>query len=125
MSGTDYETEAIRALTRIAVNAPLIHHITNVVVTNDVANLTLGYGASPVMAYAPEEVAEMAGFAGALCLNIGTLSAGEIEAMLLAGGAAAQGGGPIVLDPVGGRGARLPPQSAPRLPAEIPGTGLA
>lgn len=124
MSGTNYEAEADRALARVAASQPLIHHITNVVVTNDVANLTLGYGASPVMAYAPEEVAEMAGYAGALCLNIGTLSAGEIEAMLLAGRAAGAAGIPIVLDPVGAGATRFRTESALRLLAELPVTVL-
>jgi hydroxyethylthiazole kinase len=56
----DYAAEAAAALARIAAAKPLVHQITNVVVTNDSANLTLGFGALPVMAYAPEEVAEMA-----------------------------------------------------------------
>ena len=82
MSGTNWGNEAAAALARVAERVPLIHHITNIVVTNDVANITLAFGASPVMAYAPEEVAEMAALAGALALNIGTLSRGEIDAGL-------------------------------------------
>ncbi|MDQ3044410.1 MAG: hydroxyethylthiazole kinase, partial [Chloroflexota bacterium] len=97
----DYEAAALEALARIATSKPLVHQITNIVVANDTANLTLGFGALPVMAYAPEEVGEMAALAQALVLNIGTLSAGEIEAMLVAGKAAAEAGVPIVLDPVG------------------------
>jgi hydroxyethylthiazole kinase len=124
MSGTDYSAEATRSLARVAERTPLIHHITNVVVTNDVANLTLAFGASPVMAYAPEEVAEMAALAGALALNIGTLSAGEIEAMLLAGRAAAGAGVPIVLDPVGAGATRFRTESALRLLTELPITVL-
>src|SRR6478735_4107115 len=107
MSGEDYAAQAAQALARVAAKVPLVHHITNVVVTNDVANITLAFGASPVMAYAPEEVAEMAALAGALALNIGTLSAGEIEAMLLAGRSAADHGVPIVLDPVGAGATRF------------------
>jgi len=38
MSGIDYAAEAARSLARIAEKTPLIHHITNIVVTNDVAN---------------------------------------------------------------------------------------
>lgn len=124
MSGTDYAAEAARSLATIGERTPLIHHITNVVVTNDVANLTLAFGASPVMAYAPEEVAEMAALAGALALNIGTLSAGEIEAMLIAGRAAAGRGVPIVLDPVGAGATRFRTESALRLLAELPITVL-
>ncbi len=116
----DYGAEAARSLAAVAERQPLIHHITNVVVTNDVANLTLGFGASPVMAYAPEEVAEISAVAGALALNIGTLSAGEVEAMLLAGRAAAGRGVPIVLDPVGAGATRFRTESALRLLAELP-----
>lgn len=115
---------AADSLTRIAVATPLVHHITNVVVANDVANLTLAFGASPVMAAAPEEVAEMAGLASALVLNIGTLSSATIDAMLLAGRAAAERGSPIVLDPVGAGATRFRTVSALRLLAELPVTVL-
>ena len=64
---------------------PLVHNITNYVVMNETANAILALGALPVMAHAREEVAEMVGLAGALVLNIGTLSEHWIEAMLLAG----------------------------------------
>jgi hydroxyethylthiazole kinase len=124
MSGEDYAAQAAQALARVAAKVPLVHHITNVVVTNDVANITLAFGASPVMAYAPEEVAEMAALAGALALNIGTLSAGEIEAMLLAGRSAADHGVPIVLDPVGAGATRFRTESALRLLGELPITVL-
>jgi hydroxyethylthiazole kinase len=120
----DYEAAARASLDRIAAEKPLVHQITNVVVTNDTANLTLGYGALPVMAYAPEEVAEMASIAQALVLNIGTLSAGEIEAMLIAGQAAGGKGIPIVLDPVGAGATRFRTESALRLLRELPITVL-
>ena len=68
---------------------------------NETANATLALGALPVMAHALEEVEEMVGLAGALVLNIGTLSPQWVEAMLLAGRAANARGVPVVLDPVG------------------------
>ena len=80
---------------------PLIHNITNYVVMNETANAILALGALPVMAHAKDEVREMVGLAGALVLNIGTLSEDWIEAMLLAGRAANEKGVPVVLDPVG------------------------
>ncbi len=43
-------------ITRLRQRRPLIHHITNMVVMNDTANITLAIGASPVMAHAAEEV---------------------------------------------------------------------
>jgi hydroxyethylthiazole kinase len=80
---------------------PLVHNITNYVVMNETANAILALGALPVMAHAREEVAEMVGLAGALVLNIGTLSEAWVDAMLIAGRAANARGVPIVLDPVG------------------------
>jgi hydroxyethylthiazole kinase len=86
---------------RIRAEAPLVHNITNFVVMNSTANALLALGASPVMAHASEEVEEMVGLARALVLNIGTLSAVWVEAMLKAGRAARARGLPVVLDPVG------------------------
>ncbi len=86
---------------------PLVHHITNRVTINDCANITLCAGAAPVMAEAPEEAAEMAGLAGALVLNIGTLTEAQVGAMLLAGARANELGIPVILDPVGAGATRL------------------
>jgi hydroxyethylthiazole kinase len=80
---------------------PLIHNITNYVVMNETANAILALGALPVMAHAKDEVRVMVGLAGALVLNIGTLSEDWIDAMLIAGAAANERGIPVVLDPVG------------------------
>jgi hydroxyethylthiazole kinase len=80
---------------------PLVHQITNYVVMNETANATLALGALPVMAHAREEVEEMVVLAGALVINIGTLSPHWVEAMLAAGKAANAAGVPVVFDPVG------------------------
>ncbi|MDT8395209.1 MAG: hydroxyethylthiazole kinase [bacterium] len=80
---------------------PMIHHITNYVVMNVTANVTLAMGASPVMAHANEEVEEMVAFASAHVLNPGTLSPHWITAMLSSGKKAKELGIPIILDPVG------------------------
>jgi hydroxyethylthiazole kinase len=119
----DYASLARESLDRVAASKPLIHQITNVVVTNDSANLTLAFGALPVMAYAPQEVAEMA-ISQALVLNIGTLSEEEIAAMLLAGMAAGEKGIPIILDPVGAGATAFRTESALRLLRELPITVL-
>jgi hydroxyethylthiazole kinase len=103
-------------LRRLRARRPLVHQITNYVVMNETANATLALGALPVMAHAPQEVEEMAANAGALVLNIGTLSEHWIEAMLLAGRA---GKGPIVLDPVGAGATRYRTETAKRLLAEL------
>jgi hydroxyethylthiazole kinase len=85
----------------IRTKAPLIHNITNYVVMNTTANALLSLGASPVMAHAVEEVEEMVAIAGALVINIGTLSEKWIASMNKAGLAAAHKGIPIIIDPVG------------------------
>jgi hydroxyethylthiazole kinase len=94
---------------------PLVHQITNYVVMNETANATLALGALPVMAHAVEEVEEMASAAGALVLNIGTLSRHWIEAMLLAAAAANTAAVPVVLDPVGAGATTLRTDTAARI----------
>jgi hydroxyethylthiazole kinase len=106
-------------LGKVRERRPLIHQITNYVVMNETANATLAFGALPVMAHAREEVEEMVALAGALVLNIGTLSPHWVEAMLLAGKAANEHGVPVVLDPVGAGATRLRTETARRLLAEI------
>jgi hydroxyethylthiazole kinase len=107
------------ALGRVRAEAPVVHNITNYVVMNTTANALLAVGASPVMAHAPQEVEEMVGIAGALVLNIGTLSDEWVEAMILAGGAARRRGIPIVLDPVGAGATSYRTSTARRLLSEI------
>ncbi len=93
--------EFLTLIDRVREQSPLVHNMTNVVVTNFVANGLLAIGASPVMAYAKEEVADMVSIANSLVLNIGTLREPEVEAMIIAGKAANEKGVPVVLDPVG------------------------
>ncbi len=98
---------------------PLIHNITNYVVMNETANAILALGALPVMAHAKDEVREMVGLAGALVLNIGTLSEDWIEAMLVAGAAANERGIPVVLDPVGAGATQYRTTTAKRILDEV------
>ncbi len=107
------------SLRRVRAQRPLVHQITNFVVMNETANATLAIGALPVMAHAPEEVAEMAAVAGALVLNIGTLTTEWVESMILAGRAANGAGVPVVLDPVGAGATTLRTQSAQRILADV------
>jgi hydroxyethylthiazole kinase len=88
-------------LERVRKEKPLIHHLTNWVTIYDCANIVKVFGASPVMAHAGEEVAEMASIASALVLNIGTLTTDFVEAMIIAGKSANQKGIPVVLDVCG------------------------
>jgi len=107
------------SLRAIRERKPLVHQITNYVVMNETANATLVLGALPVMAHAREEVEEMVGLAGALVINIGTLSPHWIEAMLAAGKAAGAKGIPVVLDPVGAGATRYRTETAKRILDEV------
>jgi len=111
-------------LAAIRERKPLVHQITNYVVMNETANATLALGALPVMAHAREEVEEMVGLAGALVLNIGTLSPAWVDAMLLAGRAASARGIPIVLDPVGAGATAYRTETARRILDEVDVTVL-
>lgn len=80
---------------------PLIHCISNIVTANDCANLLLAVGASPIMAQAPEEMAEISAAAQAVVLNTGTPDEAKFLACTLAGKTANAHGIPVILDPVG------------------------
>ncbi|MFJ7726599.1 hydroxyethylthiazole kinase [Neobacillus sp. NPDC097160] len=98
---------------------PLIHNITNVVVTNFTANGLLALGASPVMANAKEEAADMATIASSLVLNIGTLNPQTVEAMLLAGKSANEHDVPVIFDPVGAGATPYRTETAQRVMNEV------
>jgi hydroxyethylthiazole kinase len=103
---------------------PLVHQITNYVVMNETANATLALGALPVMAHAREEVEEMVALAGALVINIGTLSPHWVDAMLAAGKEATSRGTPVVLDPVGAGATSYRTETAKRILDEVDVTVL-
>jgi hydroxyethylthiazole kinase len=94
-------------LNKVRKNKPLIHHITNYVTVNDCANITLAIGASPVMADAIGEAADIAAIARAVVLNMGTLNERTIPSMIAAGKAANAQGIPVVFDPVGAGASKL------------------
>jgi hydroxyethylthiazole kinase len=112
------------SLRRLRETKPLVHQITNYVVMNETANATLALGALPVMAHAREEVEEMAAIAGALVLNIGTLSPHWVDAMLLAGRVANERGTPVVLDPVGAGATTYRTETAKRILDQVDVTVL-
>lgn len=89
------------SLSAIRETKPLVHHLTNEVTKNDLANITLHWGGLPVMADAPDEAPEMAELAGAILLNTGRMSEPNIAALHNAGEAANELDIPVVLDPVG------------------------
>ena len=98
---TKIKIDAYGLLKKIRTQKPVIHHLTNWVTIYDCANIVKVLGASPVMAHAPEEVAQMTGIAAALVLNIGTLTVDFVEAMKVAARSANDKGIPVVLDACG------------------------
>ncbi|NBC33689.1 MAG: hydroxyethylthiazole kinase [Alphaproteobacteria bacterium] len=88
------------SLSRLRDTAPLVHNITNAVVTNSTANILLALGASPVMTDSTEEVEEMVAAASALVINLGTINGDSAAAMRLAAAKAQETGLPWLLDPV-------------------------
>ena len=89
------------SLSAIEETEPLVQHLTNRVTINDLAQITLHWGALPVMADSPDDGSEMAQAAGAVLLNTGQLNESINEALLETGRAASERGIPVVLDPVG------------------------
>lgn len=106
-------------LRRLDEVRPLVHHITNYVTVNLVANATLSTGALPVMSHACEEVEEMASLSSALIPNIKTLDAEQVDAILLAGKRANERGVPVILDPVGVGATTLRTRTVERLLSEV------
>ena len=100
-------------------NVPLVHNITNYVTVNDVANILLACGGSPIMSDEPEDVEDITSVCGGLNINIGTLHQSSIEGMLLAGKKANELGHPVLLDPVGAGASRLRTDTALRIMTEI------
>lgn len=115
MTNDTYPKQSAEILRALRATGPLVHNITNYVVMNYCANVLLAIGASPIMAHAKEEMEEMASIAGAVVLNIGTLSAPWVESMLLAGKTAGSLGKPVVLDPVGAGASKMRTQAALRI----------
>ena len=93
--------KAAANLEAVRETKPLVHNITNFVAMNFTANALLAMGASPVMAHAKNEVADMVSLAASLVVNIGTLDEDRAASILLAGKKASERNLPVILDPVG------------------------
>jgi hydroxyethylthiazole kinase len=92
--------DAIRVLDELRSRCPLVHCMTNIVAAGFTANVLLAVGASPAMVENSEESAEFAQIAGAVLVNLGTLSPDKVTAMRAAVEVAARASTPWVLDPV-------------------------
>ena len=100
-------------------NVPLVHNITNYVTVNDVANILLACGGSPIMSAEPEDVEDITSICGGLNINIGTLTKSSIEGMFRAGRKANELNHPILLDPVGAGASALRTNTAVQLMEQL------
>ncbi|MGN0332096.1 MAG: hydroxyethylthiazole kinase [Lachnospiraceae bacterium] len=98
---------------------PLVHNITNYVTVNDVANVLLACGGSPIMSDEPKDVVDITAICGGLNINIGTLNVRTIEGMFVAGKKSNELGHPVLLDPVGAGASALRTDTAVQLLEEI------
>lgn len=98
---------------------PLIHNITNYVTVNNVANILLACGGSPIMSDEVEDVEDITSICNGLNINIGTLHKSSIEGMLRAGKKANDLHHPILLDPVGAGASKFRTETALKLMQEL------
>lgn len=98
---------------------PLVHNITNYVTVNDVANVLLACGGSPIMSDDPADVVDITAICGGLNINIGTLNQRTIPGMLAAGKRANELNHPVLLDPVGAGASSLRTNTAVKLMTEL------
>ena len=106
-------------LENMRAKSPLVHNITNYVTVNDVANVLLASGGSPIMSDDADDVEDITSICGGLNINIGTLNKNTIPSMFLAGKKANALGHIVLLDPVGAGASRLRTDTANRLMQEV------
>lgn len=106
-------------LENVRKNVPLVHNITNYVTVNDVANVILACGGSPIMSDDEGDVEDITSICGGLNINIGTLNKNTIPSMYLAGKKANELGYVVLLDPVGAGASKLRTDTAVGLMKEI------
>ena len=106
-------------LENVRAKTPLVHNITNYVTVNDVANVLLAAGGSPIMSDDADDVEDITSICSGLNINIGTLNKNTIPSMFLAGRKANELGHIVLLDPVGAGASRLRTDTANRLMREV------
>ncbi len=106
-------------LKNVQEKTPLVHCITNYVTVNDVANILLACGGSPIMADDEKDAVEITAICDALVINIGTLNERTIATMLKTGKRANELSHPAVLDPVGAGASSLRTDTTFKLLQEV------
>ncbi|XP_058182130.1 hydroxyethylthiazole kinase [Rhododendron vialii] len=106
-SSPEWGPTAWAHLSAVRTHSPLIQCITNFVSMDLMANTLLSAGASPAMIHSLREIPDFTPRAAALCVNVGTLTAEWLPAMMAAAEAAGRAGKPWVLDPVAAGASRF------------------
>ena len=106
-------------LENVRKNVPLVHNITNYVTVNDVANVILACGGSPIMSDDEDDAPDITSICGGLNINIGTLNKNTIPSMYLAGKRANELGHVVLLDPVGAGASKLRTDTAVGLMRDV------
>ncbi|MFB7844650.1 hydroxyethylthiazole kinase [Microbacterium sp. NPDC056052] len=100
MSSESVGESAADLLIELRAEPPLVHCITNSVVTGFTANVLLALGAAPAMVDITGEAGMFAAISSGLLVNLGTPTPEQRSASLEAVGGARTAGTPWVLDPV-------------------------
>ncbi len=108
-----------KMLENVRNTTPLVHFITNYVTVNDVANVMLACGGSPIMSDEILDVEDITSICSATVLNIGTLNHNTIPSMVAAGKKANELGHPVILDPVGAGASKLRTETTFELLKEV------
>ena len=108
-----------KCIENVRKTTPLVHNITNYVTVNDVANVLLACGASPIMSDEPKDVEDITSICEGLNINIGTLRKRSIKAMFKAGKKANELQHIVLLDPVGAGASELRTNTATDLIKKI------
>lgn len=108
-----------KCLDNVRKTMPLVHNITNYVTVNDVANVLLACGGSPIMSDEPRDVVDITSICGGLNINIGTLNERSIQGMFAAGKRANALDHVVLLDPVGAGASALRTDTAVELMKEL------
>src|SRR4051794_7382554 len=107
-------------LEQVRRQGPLVHNVTNLVAMTLSANALIAIGASPIMSAAPEEAGDLAAMAGALVVNMGTLTRDWVEGAVAAVAGADRAGKPGGVGPGGAGATRFRDETAARLMMERP-----
>ncbi|KAH3669762.1 uncharacterized protein OGAPODRAFT_85460, partial [Ogataea polymorpha] len=113
-SESDFNMSA--SIANVLSTRPLVHHITNDVVKNFSANVTLAVGGAPLMSECSEEFDDLAQYPNnSLLLNTGTPNEEQTKMYITALKAYNRWGKPIVYDPVGAGASTTRKQSIKKL----------